>query len=46
MTIRTSDSYGPDTRASKKEIADSISTIRTIAYHGSDARNADMEIAC
>jgi hypothetical protein len=46
MTVRTSDSYGPDVRASKKEIADSSSTVRTIAYHGPDARNVDMEIAC
>jgi hypothetical protein len=46
MTVRTSDSYGPDTRASKKEIADSTSTVWTIAYHGPDARITDMEIAC
>jgi hypothetical protein len=46
MTVRTSDSYGPDVRASKKEIADSTSTVRTTAYHGPDARITDMEIAC
>jgi len=46
MTVRTSDSCGPDARASKKEIADSTSTVRTTAYYGSDARIADMEIAC
>jgi len=46
MTIRTSDSYGPDARASKKEIADLTSTVRTTAYHGPDARITDMEITC
>jgi hypothetical protein len=46
MTVRTSDSYGPDARASKKEIADSTSTVRTTAYYGPDASIADMEIAC
>jgi hypothetical protein len=46
MIVRTSDSCGPDARASKKEIADSTSTVWTTAYHGPDARIADMEIAC
>jgi hypothetical protein len=46
MTVRKSDSCGPDARASKKEIADSTSTVRTTAYHGPDARITDMEIAC
>jgi hypothetical protein len=46
MTVQTSDSYGPDTRASKKETADSTSTVWTTAYHGLDVRIADMEIAC
>jgi hypothetical protein len=46
MTVWTSDSCGPDARASKKEIADSTSTVRTTAYHGPDARITDMEIAC
>jgi hypothetical protein len=46
MTVRTSDSCGPDARASKKEITDSASTVRTTAYHGSDARITDMETAC
>jgi hypothetical protein len=46
MTVRTSNSYGPDARTSKKEIADSTSTVRTTAYHGPNARNADMEIVC
>jgi hypothetical protein len=31
MTVLTSDSRSPDARASKKEIADSTSTIRTTA---------------
>jgi hypothetical protein len=44
MTVRTFDSYGPDERASKKEIADSTSTVQTTAYHGPDTRIADMEI--
>jgi hypothetical protein len=35
-----------DARASKKEIADSTSTVRTTAYHGPDVRIADMEIGC
>jgi hypothetical protein len=39
-------SLGPDTRATNMEIADSTSTVRTTAYHGPDARIADMEIAC
>jgi hypothetical protein len=39
-------SLGPDALASSMEIADSTSTIRTIASHGLDARIADMEIAC
>jgi hypothetical protein len=34
-----------DARASKKEIADLTSIVRTTAYHCLDARNADMEIA-
>jgi hypothetical protein len=46
MTVRTSDTCGPDARASKKEIANSTSTVRTTAYHGLDARIANMEIAC
>jgi hypothetical protein len=46
MTVRTSNSYGPDAHASKKEIADSTSTVRTTAYHGPDAGITDMEIAC
>jgi hypothetical protein len=46
MTVWTSDSYGPDARASKKEIVDSTSTVRTTAYHGPDKRITDMEIAC
>jgi len=46
MTVRSSDSCGPDAGASKKKIADSTSTVRTIAYHGPDARITDMEIAC
>jgi hypothetical protein len=46
ITVRTSDSYGPDACSSKKEIADSTSTVRTTAYKGPDARIADMEIAC
>jgi len=29
-----------------KEITDSTSTVQTTAYHGPDARIADMEIAC
>jgi hypothetical protein len=39
-------SLGPDARATKMEIADSTSTIRTSVSHGPDARIADMEIAC
>jgi hypothetical protein len=46
MTVRMSDGWGPDARASKKEITNSISTIRMTAYHGPDARITDMEIAC
>jgi hypothetical protein len=46
MTVWTSDSCGPDARASKKEIADLTSTVRKTAYHGPDARIADMEIVC
>jgi hypothetical protein len=46
MTVRTFDTYGPDARASKKEIADSTSTVRTTAYHGPNACITDMEIAC
>jgi hypothetical protein len=46
MTVWTFDSFGSDARASKKEIADSTSTVRTTAYHGPDVRIADMEIAC
>jgi hypothetical protein len=46
ITVRTSDSCGPDACSSKKEIADSTSTIRTTAYHGPDERIADMEITC
>jgi hypothetical protein len=46
MTVQTSDSCSPDARASKKEIADSTSTVRMTSYHGPDARITDMEIAC
>jgi hypothetical protein len=46
MTVLKSDSYGPDASASKKEIADSTSIVRTTVYYGLDARIADMEIAC
>jgi hypothetical protein len=46
MTVRTSDSYGPDARAAKKDIANSTSTVWTTAYHGPDARITDKEIAC
>jgi hypothetical protein len=46
MTVRTSDSCGPDVRSSYKEITDSTSTVQTTAYHGPDARIADMEISC
>jgi hypothetical protein len=46
MIVQTSDSYGPDARASKKEIADSTSTVRKTAYHGPDVRITDMEIMC
>jgi len=45
MTVRTTDSCGPDARASKKEIANSTSTVRTTAYHGLDTRIAVIEIA-
>jgi len=46
MIVRTSDSYFPDERASKKEIADSTSTVRTTVYYGPDVRIADIEIVC
>jgi hypothetical protein len=46
MTVRTSNSCGPDARSSEKEIAYSTSTVQTTAYHGPDARITDMEIAC
>jgi len=46
MTVQTFDSCGLDARASKKEIADSTSTVRTTSYHGPDARITDLEIAC
>jgi hypothetical protein len=36
----------PDARALDMEIAYSSSTVQTPAYHGSDARNTDMEIVC
>lgn len=42
----TSVSLGPDMRSTVKEIADSTSIVWTTAYHGPDARIADMEIAC
>jgi hypothetical protein len=38
--------HGPDARASKMEIADATSTVRTPAPHGPDVRITDMEIAC
>jgi hypothetical protein len=44
--VRTSDSLGPDARSSKKEIADSTSTVWKTTYHGLDARTSVMEIAC
>jgi len=44
MTVRTSDSCGPDERASKKEITDSTSTVLMTAYHGPDVHITDMEI--
>jgi hypothetical protein len=44
--VRTSDSLGSNAHSSKKEIADSTSTIRTTAYHGPDARTSVMKIAC
>jgi hypothetical protein len=37
---------GPEVHATNMEIADSTSTVRTTAYHGPDARIADMEIVC
>jgi hypothetical protein len=46
MTIRTSDSCGPDVHASKNEIADSTSTVKTTAYDGPDERITDMETGC
>jgi hypothetical protein len=46
MTVRTSDSCGPDMRTSRKEIANSTSTVQMTAYHGPDTRIADMEITC
>jgi len=39
-------SCGPDARASKKEIANSTSTVRTTTYHGPEAHITDMKIAC
>jgi len=44
--VRTSVSLGPDARATNMEIADSTSTVRTLALHGPDTRITDMEIAC
>jgi hypothetical protein len=44
--VRTTVSLGSDARSTVKEIADSTSTVRTTAYHGLDARIADMEIVC
>jgi hypothetical protein len=38
--------HGPDARSTDMEIADSTSTVRTPAYHGTDPHTADMEIAC
>jgi hypothetical protein len=46
MTIRTSDSCGPDARALKKEIANSTSTIWTTAYYGPDVGVPYKEITC
>jgi hypothetical protein len=45
MIVRTSDSYGPDASASKKEIVDLTSTVQKTAYHGPDVRITGMEIA-
>jgi hypothetical protein len=44
--VRTSDSLGPDARSSKKEIADSTSTVRKTTYHGPDVRTSVTEIVC
>jgi hypothetical protein len=44
--VWTSDSLGPDSRATNMEIADSTLTVRTSASHGRDALIANMEIAC
>jgi hypothetical protein len=46
ITVRTLVSLGLDAHSTVKEIADLTSTVRTTAYHGQDARIADMEIAC
>jgi hypothetical protein len=46
ITVRTSVSLGPDTRATNTEIADSTSTIRTTPSHGLNECIADMEITC
>jgi len=46
LTVRTSNSCGPDAGALYIETADSTSTIRTSVPHGPDARTSDMEIAC
>jgi hypothetical protein len=46
VTVRTSVSLGPDASSTVKEIADSTSTFRTLAFHGLNARIVDMEIAC
>jgi hypothetical protein len=44
--VWTTVSLGPDARSTDKEIADSTSTVRMPAFHGPDARIADMIIAC
>jgi 3-deoxy-D-manno-octulosonate 8-phosphate phosphatase KdsC-like HAD superfamily phosphatase len=41
--VQTQDSLCPDARSSNKEIADSTLTVRTTAYHGSDAHTSDMK---
>jgi len=46
LTIRTSDSCGPDASASYMVTANSTSTVRTSTPHSPGARTSDMEIAC
>jgi len=46
IPVLTQVCHRPDARASNMEIADSPSTVQTLAFHGPDARTVNMEIMC